>query len=277
MTPNTRHWGATQDDWIHFELVLGLAPDLLPVVSNPTATISPDSKMQGIGKIPSWYNGNRQVVGIPEWTSRRTNSKEIEAWSKEIDFGAALQMRRVRAIDVDIEDPAQAAAVREFISARYKLPERMRSDSSKFLLIFECPGDLSKRRFKTEHGIVEFLATGQQAVIAGTHPKGARYEFRGGRPDTIPAVSVEQFEDLWQALVAAFAVGGSSTSAPSVKREKLANAVHSDPVARHLYDQEMVKSLGNDGRLHVVCPFEHEHTSDTGDTATVYWPPHTGG
>ena len=49
-------WGATPDDWAHLYLSCGLMADLLPVVSNPNATISPLSKMKGLGKTPSRYN-----------------------------------------------------------------------------------------------------------------------------------------------------------------------------------------------------------------------------
>jgi hypothetical protein len=277
MTPTTQHWGATKDDWGHLEFVLGLGEDLLPVVSNPSAVISPDSKMQGIGKTPSFLNTRGFVVGIQNWTQRKSTPKQIDEWSKNPDLGICLQTRIIRAIDADVEDPAEAAAIREFIAARHTLPTRTRSNSSKFLHLIALPGDYTKRKFKTQHGIVEFLATGQQAVIAGTHTSGVRYEWEGGLPGTIPVLSAEEFETLWQDLVAEFAIEDSSTSAPSVKREKLEGAVHSDPVAQHLYVNNMVKGPGKDGRLMIECPFSEEHTSDTGDTATVYWPAHTGG
>ena len=65
-------WGATPDDWHHFDRVLGLGGDLLPVVSNPEAVISPDSTMTALGKTPSRYDSYRQVVGIPvDMRSRR--------------------------------------------------------------------------------------------------------------------------------------------------------------------------------------------------------------
>lgn len=275
---DTSNLGATQDDWTHFDLCLGLTEDLLPVVSNTAATISPDSKMQGIGKTPSIYNGNRHVAGIPNWTQQRAGPKQIKRWSKEPDYGICIQTRRVRAIDVDVDNAEDAARILAFIEQQgFSLPRRVRSNSSKFLLAFTCLGDLTKRKFTTTNGIVEFLATGQQFIACGTHTSGARYEWEGGLPAEMPEITLEQFESLWSALAEAFATAESQTSAPSVKREKLAGAVSSDPVAQHLYDHDMVKGLGNDGRLHVVCPFEHEHTSDTGDTATVYWPAHTGG
>ena len=58
------NYGATPQEWAHFDVVLGLTEDLLPVVSNPNAVISPQSKMKGLGKTPSRYNRQREVAGI---------------------------------------------------------------------------------------------------------------------------------------------------------------------------------------------------------------------
>ena len=59
-------YGATASDWTHFDLILGLTADLLPVVSNPKAPLSPRSHIKEVGKVPSRYNGERHVTGVPE-------------------------------------------------------------------------------------------------------------------------------------------------------------------------------------------------------------------
>ena len=97
-------YGATPDDWAHFDLVLGLTADLLPVVSNPGAEISDLSKMKAIGKTPSQYNPQRKVVGLPKWTDRRSTGADVERWAKEPDYGICLQTREIRALDIDIDD-----------------------------------------------------------------------------------------------------------------------------------------------------------------------------
>ena len=73
--------GASPDDWQHFDLVLGLTQDLLPVVSNPKAAIAPNSAMQALGKTPSTYNGARRVVGFSQWTQHTTTPEEISKWA----------------------------------------------------------------------------------------------------------------------------------------------------------------------------------------------------
>ena len=45
--------GATREEWLHFDMLLGLGADLLPVISNPDAAISRNSSMQSTGKTPS--------------------------------------------------------------------------------------------------------------------------------------------------------------------------------------------------------------------------------
>ena len=69
------NYGALAADWAHLELWLGLTADLLPVVSNPNAKISPLSSLKALGKTPSIYNAQGLVVGIPNWTKRITTSE----------------------------------------------------------------------------------------------------------------------------------------------------------------------------------------------------------
>lgn len=270
--------GASLDDWQHFDMVLGLTQDLLPVVSNPKATISPNSAMQALGKTPSTYNQSRHAVGFAQWTQHKTTPEEIARWAKEKDYGICLQTKRVRALDIDVGEPEVAQRILDAITGRVgALPRRFRANSGKCLVAFTYEGELTKRKFKVEGGIVELLATGQQCIVSGLHPSGARYEWANGLPDDIPVLTIEQVNALWSALADEFAVEAPGESSTSVKAQKLSDVITSDPVAQHLLDKSMVLRSERDGRLHITCPFEADHTSDSGDTATTYWPAHTGG
>ena len=270
--------GATPAEWDHFSLILGLGPDLLPVVSNTKATISPTSTMKDIGKTPSRFNGSGQVVGIADWTKQKSTMADVESWAKVKDYGICIQTRTVRAIDVDITDPAQAAEVKAMLEFMgIVMPCRTRANSSKFLLAFEMPGEFFKRRFKVQHGIVEFLANGQQFIAAGTHASGARIEWAGGLPSEFPVLSAERFEQVWQALVDAFAIEPPAEASAPSKAKKLADAVHQDPTAQHLYREGFVYRENKDGRLDIVCPFDEGHSAQSSDSSTSYWPAHTGG
>jgi len=250
--------GALPSEWDHFSLILGLTGDLLPVVSNLKATISPQSAMKSLGKTPSRYNGDGQAVGIPDWTKYQATDANVEAWQKQRDFGICLQTRTIRALDIDVPDPELAECISIFIAQHLDqaLPMRMRGNASKFLLAFELPGEFYKRAFKCASGIVEFLATGQQFIACGTHTSGARYEWVGGLPSSFPVLSAQQFETLWVALSEAFAIEAPSESKAPTKAKALADAIHSDPTAQHLYREGFVLKEERDGRLHITCPFD---------------------
>lgn len=273
-------FGATAQEWGHFAETLGLCDDLLPVVSNPGATISPDSKMRDLGKTPSRYNRQRHAVGIPQWTQHIASERDIARWQKDSDLGLCIQTRQVRAFDIDIADPVHAQAVEDMVAlALGDLPKRMRANSGKRLLAFHMPGEFAKRIIRTEHGAIEFLATGQQFIAVGTHPSGERYQWAGGLPASIPAVTPAEFEVVWQALVEAFALpegevrtrNGLVPVAPR-KRDDV-----NDPVVAYMQDNGWVKEWARDGRVHVTCPWEHEHTSDTGPSASSWFPAGVGG
>lgn len=274
MSNEVVRYGALPDEWVHLILGLGLTEDLLPVVANPSAKISPKSKMQAVGKTPSRYNGGRLVAGIAKWTDHKATEEEVQGWMQEPDYGICVQTRTVRAIDVDITDAAQAAKVRAVLP---KLPVRWRSNSSKFLVAFNLPGDYTKRRIIAEHGAIELLATGQQFIAVGTHPSGARYEWEGGLPDDLPELTPEQFEALWQKLVELFAVEPAVSTKAPVKQATLRTAIAEDEVARALDAKGLIRGTAGDGRLDIACPWADEHTTESAESATSYWPAHTGG
>lgn len=275
--PGAERYGASPEEWLHFDMLLGLTEDLLPVVSNPSARISPQSSMKGLGKTPSLYNGQRSVAGFVQWTSHHTTAEEIDRWSKEPDYGICIQTRNVRALDLDITDGTLAGRIRDRCLARGSFPARIRQNASKCLLAFRLRGEFVKRKFAAAHGIVEFLASGQQFVAVGTHPSGARYEWEGGLPEEFPELTAEEFEALWSALVAEFAVETPNAATPSTKQQTLASVFEADARAKWLLDRGQVKKVERDGRIHITCPWEEEHTTDSGESATTYFPAHTGG
>lgn len=60
--------------------------------------------------------------------------------------------------------------------------------------------------------------------------------------------------------------------------ERLSAAAERDPVVAVLRDRGMLRGgQTNDGALHIECPNSSEHTTDTGDSSTVYYPANTGG
>lgn len=66
-------------------------------------------------------------------------------------------------------------------------------------------------------------------------------------------------------------------AAPASRYQKLQETWSSDPIVSLLYEKGMVKSQRADGALNIVCPRESEHTGESGESATIYFPAHTGG
>ena len=270
-------YGARPEDWLNFDLGLGLGEYLLPVVSNPFASISPNSSLKHLGKVPSVYNRERQIVGIANWTQHKTTFKEIEKWSAEPDYSICARLGLLRAVDGDITDAFLAKEVEDVIRAYViDAPVRRRKNSPKFLIPFIIQGGpYPKRVLKTQHGIIEFLADSQQALLCGTHPSGVRYQGLEN-VNSFPEISFEQFESLWAALAERFAIEPPNES--SLRKPPQGDYAAPDEVSQYLADSGRVVGVGKEGQHFLECPFAHEHSEpdEPGGTATAYFPPSRG-
>lgn len=234
-------YGATEDEWFQWDLGEGLGRDLLPVVCRPGVPIAPGSTLQAYGKVPSRYTIRGEVVGIPRWTTSDSCESDLVSWARQPDYGICLQTRRVRALDCDLVDGAYATRLRDhFRALGYTFPIRSRSNSPKFLLLFRLEGDYGKQTLQTPVGVLEFLANGQQCVVAGTHPSGVRYEWDWTHP--IPTFTAEQFDRFMRA-VAEWVGGGWSAPSRSraVDRDDTEGSVENDPVALFLIKHGWVR------------------------------------
>lgn len=268
----SQRWGATPEEWAHWKR-LGLKADLLPVVSNPHAKISEQSKMKGLGKTPSLYNHRDEVSGFTDWTQHEATVQNIEAWAKQPDYGVCIQTRRVRALDTDVPDQAMAETIAERFAELIgqALPVRYRDNSGKRLQAFICEGDLHKRAFRLpdDGGLVELLATGQQFIACGTHTSGEPYRWAGGLPKALPVVEREQLEVAWAALVDEFAMPDSERRAERRDGAMVEDLDVADPVAEHIIAHW--ENFGVDrGMLYVTCPWKDGHSSDSGETETAW-------
>jgi hypothetical protein len=245
----TAQHGASPDTWAHFSFELDLTEDLLPVVCNPRAEVAPSSVLKSFGKVPSRYTSSRQVVGIPKWTQHLTTDEDIRVWSQEPDYGICLQTRRIRALDVDIEDFDLSCEVQEVVESWGRehgivFPIRSRHNSAKWLTLFELKGEYAKQILQTKAGVIEFLGNGQQALVAGSHPSGARYEWgESNAPRSIPTLSATQLSDLHRTLRES--VGTKDWTEGRVRKARTGtNAATdlNDPVAQYLRSHGWVRS-----------------------------------
>jgi hypothetical protein len=270
----TKRYGATEQEWFFLEFTAELTEDLLPVVANPAAKISPNSKMKEKGKTPSRYSAKREVVGFLKWTGYKATSENIGAWSKEPDYSACIQSRYARALDFDLK--TNHSTVQDFVDKYcldnfgFVLPIRTRVDSSKYLMIYKLKGEYAKRVVKTASGIIENLNNGQQFLLFGTHPEGQRYQLDMRGHKDFPELIPEQYEALWKTVCDKF---GIEKPSEGHIRKKGETTISEDEVVQYLD----VKGVGKDGQLFIDCPFKHEHTMDGGEAETCYFPAGTGG
>jgi hypothetical protein len=269
-------YGASPEDWAHFDLALGLTEDLLPVVSDPTAAISDQSKMKALGKTPSRFNHHDYAVGIPNWTSLRSTGRDVERWAKDDRLGICIQTRHVRALDIDVERGAKSIGAAFAAALHCKIPPmRYRDNSEKMLLAFVLEGDFSKRSFRTADGLVEFLATGQQFVAIGTHPSGEPYRWSNQvLPDEFPIISAEQFERAWTVITDRFAIEAPYEAGT---RKRGLDFHATDTTAEYIVDIGLVLAEGRDGQLFVECPWKEGHSVDSGVTEACWFPAGTSG
>ncbi len=271
-------YGASIDTWKHFERKAGLTADLLPVVSNPNAVISENSKMRDLGKTPSQYNNGRFVSGFPNWPQYQATENDLMRWRKEPDYGICIQTRTIRAIDIDVPDKALAQQIVDCVHETLgcKLPRRSRKGTGKTLLAYRLEAPLPKRTIPVVGGIIEFLGDGQQFIASGQHKDGTRYLWEDELPTEFPVLTQAQFDRLWSTLCMLFADGEPKISKERLARTDIVLDV-SDERAEWLAANWEVFDTGGSGELFLRCPFEDEHTSDTGESATAYFPAGTGG
>ncbi|HCM5144767.1 TPA: DNA primase [Klebsiella aerogenes] len=281
--PEIKNWGATPDEWFHFDLVLGRTDQLLPVVCNPGATISPNSKLKMLGKTPSLYNRDRLATGIKDWTEHVVTEHDFARWSKEPDYGICVRTGNGwLALDCDSEDADVQQKIRDLLAQLLGVvpPRRWRANSNKCLYLLGVEGDFRKRihRLEGELGIIELLANGQQFVACGTHSSGARIEWDNELPDEPPVVSADQLETLWQQLADVLLVSVTTEAGSSKMRDRSTfTPGATDETAEYLDANGWTLLDGTNGERYIRCPFEDGHSTGGDPTSTVYFPAGTAG
>ena len=263
--------GAKNEDW-DFLVGLKLTNDLLPVVCDTKAAISPRSNMKALGKTPSQF-GPDGVIGMGKWTKQKTTERQVERWKKEPDYGICLQTRNVRALDIDVDDKELADAIFNYIDDEHKFPVRYRDDSGKILLAFRIKdGEFTKRKFEVEDGIIEFLATGQQFIAFGQHQKGQRYKWFWPKDidKDFPTITVAEFEKLWAGLHQHFGKGEATVR--GIRKGSGKPTGEPDDIIDMLEEKGLILDWGNEGQAFIDCPFKDRHTMDSGISQTAYFP-----
>lgn len=278
-------FGATPAEWDRL-LASGVAQWCYPVQSNPSTPVSHHSSIKSVGKLPSIKNRDGEIIGIPGWTRATAleNPEEmVNLWRRDPDAGFCVRTGHegIIAIDADIDDPATADAVREaFCTATgidpAKLCYRHRGSSRWAVLCRLLDAEAGGKRVITldSGDKVEFLASGQELVCAGTHPKGERYQWTG-EGLTCYLITSEDLQTFTDALETRF--GGTVTTGAAKARMKGETYQAEDRLADWLNSSGLVLQTGRNGELFIKCPWCSEHTTESGIQETAYFPAGSNG
>jgi predicted P-loop ATPase len=259
-------------EWL---LSVNITSHLLPIVSAPGLGISPKSQLTAYGKVPSQIDSSGCVAGRSGWQTRITKPAEVRRWVADGRYSIGVRTDLWRAIDVDIDDATECAQV--IAKLRARLPatlvrRRRGSPRVAFLVRVESDEALPKVIVKTRGGAVEFLASGRQIVIAGTHPSRAKFFFE---KRIEPArLTVAEWQALIEEINAAFGVSTASEPAFSERGQDIAM---DDPVLAFLEGKGLVDGFDVRGNAFVACPWHEEHSTEGTRTSTMWLRAGSGG
>ena len=169
----------------------------------PVPIYNHDAAVEGAGKRP---RGNH-------WQdrARRHPPAAVIERPELIALNTGILCDGLRAVDLDIDDPALAATLRELVERLFgSTIIRTRCNRARALILYRATeGAPGKRILAGQLGKVEVLGLGQQFVAYGRHPSGAELLWLCGGPaerrrDDLPAISesrITAFLDAAAALI----------------------------------------------------------------------------
>jgi hypothetical protein len=144
-----------------------------------------------IGKVPGHKLADGTWVGDTGPMAERRMTLEQAKKAYRDGAGVGLLGRNYPALDIDVDDEDLAAEIEKHaFKTLGPAPVRTRVGSARRLLLYAGTG-LRKQRVEFRHPsmpagakpwAVELLATGQYFNVAGVHPSGQPYEWRGEHP-----------------------------------------------------------------------------------------------
>jgi hypothetical protein len=213
-----------------------MLPNLLPIIPpkaairmrlkrdgaalDPAAAEEERSRVAGLmanrGKIPGYcytLPSDREPHGVwgglRQFTKRVTTETDLAEWAPT-GAGVGLLARNFPAVDIDVTDAGAAERVRTFTVEKLGAGPARYGNAPKLLLMYRTEVSMAKRRISLrlpssdDSHAVEFLADGQQYVVAGQHPKtGKPYRFADGHvpdPNQLVVINQAMVDAYWSAL-----------------------------------------------------------------------------
>jgi hypothetical protein len=165
-----------------------------------------NAMLGALGKRPAHVGNTGKLELMPEWNKPHSEEYLHGVANKSANLG--LRTGDFPPADIDCPNPLVADAVEKALADELgvlisALTVRWRHDSAKRTLLFALrPG--AERFTKTvvrgldangEEQKVEFLAEGQQTIVAGKHTEGALFQIRGPHPADVGPDSMIQVDE----------------------------------------------------------------------------------
>lgn len=135
----------------------------------------------------------------------------------------------LRAIDIDVDDPAKAQIILEYLLSNFGCaPIRYRTNSPRLLLLYASDNDPSKLTIRDKTittDAVEILGHGNQFAADGMHPSGVPYLWRNGSPETVQRAELISLSDHQVETFAAFCASVLGIQAPTVRSVQILSTV----------------------------------------------------
>lgn len=293
------------DAWQYFAEQFG-TENMLPI-AKPSEDVKSDLPAGVIGKVPSRYNQQGEIVGFHKWQEGRATAANLANWSKDSRYGFGIRLGYplpaggvAVCIDVDTENEDHQNTVERLITdaVGHRVAMRVRVNSSRraYVLNVDAIEQITKRVFTLRKGdkaagikgeAVEILAYGQQFAAYGTHPSGADIEWMDSPAQSFTGESMmpdmqrdtltaEAFDSLLTAINDALPVI-TMTERRARQRQGEAASANDDDVAIFLDDNGYTLSIGKEGERHIRSPFADEYSNeqDENDTSVTYFLPGT--
>lgn len=288
-------FGAEKHLWDIFRKLA--LPDIRPVVSRmdtPTANGGESGKL--MTKTPAAISAEGKAHMIKGWQGFNATDAMVNRWQSNPDHGIGCVARRLKAIDIDVDDVEIADEIDEWFCDFFgvNLPRRVRSNSGRRMLIYRVLNQpetsarsksvyqVKRRQDKTavdDGYAVEFLFDRNFFVAGGTHHSGAVqvWEDLPESYEEIPAIEYDRVEKMLDAFADVFSERKKGTFYTDVGARHLADVDANDALYKYVIESDFYLGEVADGRVFVRCPCEELHSAQGGEDQTVFFPAGLGG
>lgn len=275
----SKSYGASHEQWQQAFAVWGQA--VLPSVCSPAAGTE-HSPAHSFHKIPSVISAGNIAYPMKGWPQHKTTPADIAKWSADNRLGICVRTADIQAIDIDCDSADVTSLILQDLELTLGAAPMRLGKQGRCTVFVRVQSDEPLRKsviqMRAGQGAIELLAAGQHTMLAGTHVSGIEYWWPEGipQPRDIPSISLEDFTWLWKFISETYGTKVIDSLPSQTMRAKGAALSALDPFAQILRESD--NFIAEDGnKIHIRCPWSHDHTSVSSVSASSYFGPDASG